>query len=102
MILATSRGGAFGSAHSAIIIHGIIPSDTAETDGIQGKDPLASFMEQFDGHFGALSNAANGSTIAIGALTTANNTQYNKILAAMAELKTLSITVVSNDWRRKQ
>ena len=49
-------------------------------------------MEQFDGHFGALSATDTGSTVVMEALATATTTQYQKILATMAELKTLSIT----------
>ena len=48
-------------------------------------------MEQFDGHFGALSSAATGSTVVIEALATDTIMQYEKILAFMAELKTFSI-----------
>ena len=50
-------------------------------------------MEQFDGHFGALSATDNGSTVVMEALATATTTQYRKIMAIMAELKTLSISV---------
>ena len=48
-------------------------------------------MEQFDFHFGPLSNAVTRSTIVMESLEVATTTQYNKILASMAELKTLSI-----------
>ena len=87
----TGRSNAFVSAHSAILIHGITPSATAGTSGSQGDGAPASFMEQFDGHSGALSAAATGSTAVMEALATAANTQYEKILTTMAELKTLSI-----------
>ena len=49
-------------------------------------------MEQFDGHFGALSAASTGSNTVMESLAAATTTQYNKIMASMAELKTLSIT----------
>ena len=48
-------------------------------------------MEQFDGHFGALSAAATGSTVVMESLVEATITQYNKIMTSMAKLKTLSI-----------
>ena len=51
----------------------------------------ASFMEQSDGHFGALSAVATGSTAVMESLVAATNTQYNKILASMDELNNLSI-----------
>ena len=52
------RSNAFGSVHSTIIIHGITPSATGGTAGIQGEGAPASFMDQFDGHFGDLSSTA--------------------------------------------
>ena len=61
--LATGRGDAFGFAHSNIFIHGITPSATAVTARSQVEGAPASFMEQFDDHFGALSAAATGSTV---------------------------------------
>ena len=48
-------------------------------------------MWQFDGHFWALSTAATRRTVKMEALATAVTMQYEKILAAMAELKTLII-----------
>ena len=48
-------------------------------------------MEQFDGHFCALSDAATGSTAVMESLAATTTTQYNKIIASMDELKTLSI-----------
>ena len=69
------RSDAFGSAHSTILIHGITPSVMAGMSGSQGKGAPASFMEQFDGHFGALSAAATGSTFVMGVLATATTTQ---------------------------
>ena len=91
----TGCGNAFGSTHFAILIHGITPSATAETDRSQGEGTPASFMEQFDGHFGALSVAVTGIIVVMEALAMATTTQYKKILAAMAELKTLSITAAA-------
>ena len=43
--LVTGCGNAFGSTHFAILIHGITPSATAETDRSQGEGTPASFME---------------------------------------------------------
>ena len=48
-------------------------------------------MEQFDGHFGALSATATGSTVVMESLVEATITQYNKIMTSMAKLKTLRI-----------
>ena len=48
-------------------------------------------MEKFDGHFGALSATATGSTVVTDALATATTTKYDKILASMPEPKTLNI-----------
>ena len=90
--LATGRGNAFGTTHSATLIHGITPSATAGTAGSQVAGAPASFMDQLNGHFGALSTAANGSTVAMKALATATNMQYDKILSTMSELKTLIIS----------
>ena len=61
--LATVRSDTFGSAHSAILVHSITPSVTEVTAGSQVKGAHASFMEQFDGQFGALSAAATRSTV---------------------------------------
>ena len=52
-------------------------------------------MEQFDGHFGALSAVAKGSTVVMEALAMATTTQYEKILSIMAELETLSIAAAA-------
>ena len=49
-------------------------------------------MEKIDGHFGTLSAAATGSTVVMEALATSTTTQYDKIIATTAELKTLNIT----------
>ena len=49
-----------------------------------------SFMEEFNCHFGALSAAATVSTAVMESMAAATTTQYNKILASMAELETLS------------
>ena len=89
--LATGRSEAFGSAHSAALIHNITPSTTAGTLGSHIAGAPASFMDQFDGHFGALSAATTGSTVVMEALATATTMQYDRIMASMAELKTLSI-----------
>ena len=51
-----------------------------------------SFMEKFDSHFDVLSAIDTRSTVMVEALAMAATTQYDKILATMAELKTLSIT----------
>ena len=53
----------------------------------------AYFVENFDGHFGALSAAATRSTAMMEALAKDTTMQYDIILASMAELKTLSIAV---------
>ena len=82
---------AFGYAHSSALVHDITPYATAGTPGIQIASAPDSFMEQFDGHFGALSATATGITIMMEALAMDTTTQYNKILVYMAELKTLSI-----------
>ena len=71
--LATGRGDAFGSAHSAILIHGITPSATAGTAGTQVEGAPVSFMDHFESHFSALSAAATGSTAVMEALATATN-----------------------------
>ena len=90
--LATGCGDAFGSAHSADLIHDITPSATAGAAGSQrAAGAPASFMEQLDGHLGALSAAATGSTVVMEALDMVTNTQYNKIMATVAGLKMLSI-----------
>ena len=93
--LATVRSDTFGSAHSAILIHSITSSATAVRAGSQGEGAPASFMEKFDGHIGALSAAATKSTVVMEALSTAATIQYEKILAAMAQLKTLSIAAAA-------
>ena len=56
--LVTDRGDAFGSAHSATLIHNITPSATAVKPGSKSVGTPASFMEQFYGPFEALSAAA--------------------------------------------
>ena len=76
--LATGRGDAFGSAHSAILIHGITTSDTVGTAKCQGEGAPASCMEQFDGHFGALSATDTRSTVVMEALATVTTMQYEK------------------------
>ena len=48
-------------------------------------------MDQFNGYFGALSTTVTRSTVVMESLAAVTTTQYNKILASMAELKTLSI-----------
>ena len=63
----------------------------AGTAGSQGAGTPDSFMELFYGHFGDLSATATGSTSVMEALVMANTTQYDKNLATMADLKTLSI-----------
>ena len=82
---------AFGSAHSAALVHNITPSSMMGTPGSQSAGAPASFVEKFYGHFGAPSVVATVSTVMMEALVTATTTQYEKILASMADLKTLSI-----------
>ena len=48
-------------------------------------------MDQFNGYLCALSATATRSTVVIESPAAATTTQYNKILASMAELKTISI-----------
>ena len=82
---------AFGSAHSAALFQDISPPTKMGPLGSHIAGALASFMEHFDGHFGALSASASGSTVVMESLAAATTTQYNKILDSMAELKMLSI-----------
>ena len=56
--LVTGCSDAFGSAHSATLIHNITPSATAVKPGSKSVGTPASFMEQFYGPFEALSAAA--------------------------------------------
>ena len=100
--LATGRGNAFGSAHFAILIHGITTSATVGTSGRRGEVAPASFMEQFDGHFGALSTAATRSTVMMETMATATTMHYEKILAAMDELKTLRIAAAETTGSRNR
>ena len=72
--MATGRGDAFGSSHSAALIHDITHSAMAGTARSQSAGAPASFMEQFYGHFGALSAASTGSTVVMEALVTATTT----------------------------
>ena len=51
-------------------------------------------MDQFDGHFDALSAAATRSTVVMEAPDTETTTQYDQILATMAELKMISIAAL--------
>ena len=85
------RSDAFGSAHSADLVHDITPSTTTGTPGIHIVGAPASFTDQCDGHFSTLSAAATGSTVVMEALAMATTTQYDIIMASIAELKTLSI-----------
>ena len=89
--MATGRSNAFGYAHSAALVHNITPSATVVTLGSHIAGAPAYFMDQFDGNFGALSAAATGITVVMDALATSTTTQYDIILASMAELKILSI-----------
>ena len=90
--LATDRSDAFGSAHSATLVHDISPPTASGPQESHISGAPASFTEQFYGHFGALSDAATGSTVVMESLKACNIMQYNKILASMAYLKTLSIS----------
>ena len=74
------RSNAFGSLHSAALIHNITPSTTAGTPGSHIVGAPASFIKQFDGHFGDLSTKATGSTVVMEALATATTTQYDGIV----------------------
>ena len=89
--LAMGHSDAFSSAHSAALVHNISPPTTAGPQGSHTEVAPASFMEQFDGHFGALSAAATSSTVVMESLAASTTMQYNKIMASMAKLKTLII-----------
>ena len=89
--LATGRSDIFGSTHSSALVHDISPPTTSGTPGSHISGAPASFRDQFDGHFSALSAAANGITAVMESLAAATTTQYKNNLASMAELKTLSI-----------
>ena len=93
--MATGRGDAFGYVDSDILSHGITPSAMAGTAGSQGEGSPVSFMEHFDGHFGAQSAASTGSTVVMESLVTATTTQYKKILVSMADMKTLIIAATA-------
>ena len=85
MRVVTGQGDVFGTASSAVQTHGTAPSSMVVTTGRQGAP--ASFMENFDGHFGALNAAATGSNTVIKQLAAMTTTQYDKISAGIVELK---------------
>ena len=68
---------AFGSAHSATLVHDITSSAMAGTPRIHIAGAPDSFMEKFDEHFGSLSAAATKSTVVMEALVSAITTQYD-------------------------
>ena len=52
-------------------------------------------MEQFDGHFGALSVASTGISVVTEALATSTTKQYENVMSTMTDLKTLSIAAAA-------